>query len=216
MFLPKDAVITTEDHKIDLFNQTYTASGKGKEYKVVMLINGMSASSSEVLTAALHENGVAAVIGEKSFGKGTVQSIVTTPDDGVMKYTTAYYLTPEGNNIHKKGIQPDMTVENSTKAVDLSQFGTFSFAKKYEVGDRGEEVRYAKEMLEYLGIFVGEVNDVYDENLKIAVSTYQRMKNLYSYGVLDITTQLNLYETLRSAEVEVDDQMTAALEYFGE
>lgn len=216
LFLPKDAVITTEDHKIDLFNQTYTASGKGKEYKVVMLINGMSASSSEVLTAALHENGVAAVIGEKSFGKGTVQSIVTTPDDGVMKYTTAYYLTPEGNNIHKKGIQPDMTVENSTKAVDLSQFGTFSFAKKYEVGDRGEEVRYAKEMLEYLGIFVGEVNDVYDENLKIAVSTYQRMKNLYSYGVLDITTQLNLYETLRSAEVEVDDQMTAALEYFGE
>lgn len=214
LFLPKGAVITTEDHKIDLFNRKYTASGKGKKYKVVMLINGMSASSSEVLTAALRENGVAQVIGEQSFGKGTVQSLINTPDNGVMKYTTAYYLTPDGNNIHKKGIKPDITVENTEKPVDMSQFGTFTFAKTYNVGDSGTEVKYAKEMLKYLGIFIGEVNGNYDENLKIAVNTYQKITGLFPYGVLDITTQLNLYETLRSAKVEVDDQLQTALECF--
>ncbi len=214
LFLPEGKIITTEDYKLDIFNRVYTASGKETDYDVVILINGMSASASEVLTAALRENGMARVIGEKSFGKGTVQTIADTSMGGVIKYTSAYYLTPEGNNIHKIGITPDAEVINSFKAVDMSEFSMFSLAKKYMLGDTGEEVENAKRMLEYLGLFVGEINDIYDENLKIAVNTYQQYKGLYPYGVLDITTQLNLYETLRETEVEVDDQLQAAIDAF--
>ncbi len=214
LFLEKGAVITSEDHKSEVLNKKYTATGNGKKYKVVMLINGMSASASEVLTAALHENGAAKVIGEQSFGKGTVQTMADLPDGALMKYTTAYYLTPLGNNIHKRGIAPDAVVLNTTKPVDMSQFEPFSLQKKYTVGDSGEEVENAKRMLDYMGIFVGEVNDVYDENLKIAVATYQKVQGLFSYGVLDITTQYDLYEKMRDMKEEVDDQLQAALDAF--
>ena len=213
-FLPKDAVITTEEHKMSMLNKVYTAAGTDKKYKVVILVNGMSASASEVLTAALVENDVAFTVGTKTFGKGTVQNIAHIADGGVLKFTAAYYLTPDGNNIHKKGIMPTVPIENSYSPVDMSQFDTFALNKVYKLGDSGKEVKLAKEMLKLLGIFVGEVNETYDENLKIAVTTYQKMDKLFPYGVLDITTQMNLYDTVKTSEVENDDQLDMALDMF--
>ena len=214
MFLEKDAVITTEDHKVGVLNKVYKASGKGKKYNIVMLINEMSASSSEVLTAALCENKVARSVGEKSYGKGTVQSLSQLKNGGIIKYTSAYYLTPLGNNIHKSGITPDIIIENSEKPIDMSEFEMFSLSKTHKMGDNGKEVELAKRMLKKLGIFIGEINEIYDENLKIAVNTYQKIKGLFPYGVLDITTQMNLYDTMKNATVEVDDQLQAAIDMF--
>ena len=214
MFLPKDAVITTEEHKVNIFSKKYVASGKGEKYNVIMLVNGMSASASEVLTAALMENNAAKVIGEKTFGKGTVQTVMNTTDGGMMKYTSAFYLTPEGNNIDKTGITPTVKVENTLESVDMSQFDMFKLSKTYRIGDKGEEVELAKRMLKYLGIFIGEVNDIYDENLKIAVTTYQKVDGLFPYGVLDITTQMNLYDELKTSKVKKDDQLERAIDLF--
>ncbi len=214
LFLPKDAVITTEEHKISLLNKYYKASGNGKKYNIVVLINEMSASASEVLTAALMDNGVAKAVGTKSFGKGTVQSMEMMSDGGIIKYTSAYYLTPNGENINASGIVPDVKVENSFKPVDMSQFDMFTLSKTYRIGDKGKEVELAKRMLKFLGIFVGEINETYDENLKIAVNTFQKLDNLFPYGVLDITTQLNLYDNLKTATVQNDDQLDTALNMF--
>ncbi|MBQ2932096.1 MAG: PDZ domain-containing protein [Clostridia bacterium] len=214
MFLPKDAVITTEDHKMDLFDRRYVASGKGKKYNVVILVNDMSASASEVLTAALVENNAAKSVGEKTFGKGTVQTMSMIDDGNIIKYTTAFYLTPNGNNINGGGLYPTATVKNSEKPVDMTEFDMFKLSKTYRLGDKGEEVELAKRMLKYMGIFVGEVNQTFDENLKIAVGTYQKIDGLFSYGVLDITTQMNLYDTLKALKVESDDQLERAIELF--
>ena len=82
------------------------------------------------------------------------------------------------------------------------------------IGDRVEEVEMAKKMLEKLGLFVGEINEVYDENLKTAVYSYQKAEGLFPYGVLDITTQYRLYDTLQNAREEVDDQLRAAIDAF--
>ena len=214
VFLPEGALITTEDYKIDMLDKVYMAKGKKTDYNVVILINGMSASASEVLTAALMENGAAKVIGETSFGKGTVQSMYNLPNDAIMKFTVAYYLTPQGNNIHKKGITPHAVVENSTAPIDMTEFELFKLKKTYKLGDKGEEVENAKKMLSALGIFVGTINDVYDENLKIAVNVFQTAKGLFPYGVLDITTQMNLYDTVKTSKTEVDDQLQAAIDSF--
>ncbi len=214
MFLPEGKVITTEDHKVDVLDKVYNATGKAKDYNVVILINEMSASASEVLTAALTENEAAIAIGTKSFGKGTVQAMYDVPENALMKFTVAYYLTPNGNNIHQKGITPSSVVQNSTVPVDMTQFSYFDLTKTYKIGDKGAAVENAKKMLETLGIYIGEVNDIYDENLKSAVKVYQQAKGLYPYGVLDITTQMNLYETLRTTEIEVDDQLQAAIDTF--
>jgi len=212
MFLEKGKIITTEEHKIELLNKVYAATGEASNYDIVVLINGMSASASEVLTAALKENEAAKVVGEKSFGKGTVQSLYNVGDGAMIKYTVAYYLTPLGNNIHGKGIIPDASVENSFEEIDMSQFEMFALNKVYKVGDKGEEVLNAKKMLDTLGLYVGEVSDVYDENLKIAVNNFQQAKGLFPYGVLDITTQMNLYDTLKTTKIEVDDQLQRAVD----
>lgn len=214
-FLPDGAVITSEDHKVALFNRIYRATGDDTDYEVRVLINSMSASASEVLAAALRENGKAKLIGTRSFGKGTVQSVAQLENGGVMKYTSAYYLTPDGNNINKLGLNPDAVVENSYKETDALQFGEFNYNNVYKVGDTSPQIETAKKMLEYMGIFVGDINDVFDENLKLAVYAYQELKEgLYPYGELDKTTQLSLYTTMCEMKEEIDDQLAYALETF--
>lgn len=214
LFLGEGQLITIEDHKVDLLDKVYKATGEEKKYNTVIIINGMSASASEVLTAALKENAAARVVGERSYGKGTVQTLTQAPFNAILKYTIAYYLTPLGNNIHKMGIMPDVNVKNSEKSIDMSEYDFFKLDKVYKVGDKGEAIENAKKMLQTLGLFVGEINEIYDENLKIAVKLYQESKGLFPYGVLDITTQMNLYDTLKNAKIEVDDQLEAALRMF--
>lgn len=214
-FVPKDAVITIEDHKASLFNKTYRSALKEQKYDLVMLINGNSASASEVLTAAVSENGVAKVIGEKSFGKGTVQSWIQLDQGDSMKYTVAYYLTPNGNNIHKKGIEPDSVVLNEEIPYDGSEIPGFAMTEIYVPGDRSEEIRSAKKILQLFGLYMGETDDYFDENLESAVSVFQSISGVYSYGVLDKTTQALLRSQLDSGTVTVDRQLEAALAAFG-
>jgi carboxyl-terminal processing protease len=92
---------------------------------VVMLINGGSASASEIMAGALHDNKRATLVGEKSFGKGSVQEIVCLNGLGLnlssqdckgdsLKVTVAHWYTPNGINISKEGIKPDVEVKNPT------------------------------------------------------------------------------------------------------
>jgi carboxyl-terminal processing protease len=76
---------------------------------VVVLINGGSASASEIVAGALKDHERATLMGEKTYGKGSVQSLVPLNDDQALKLTTAYYYTPDGRSIHKLGIEPHVT-----------------------------------------------------------------------------------------------------------
>ncbi len=81
-----------------------------EDMPVVVLINKGSASASEIVTGALKDHGRATIVGEKSFGKASVQNIIPLEDGSALKLTVAYYYTPNGNLIHKKGIIPDVKV----------------------------------------------------------------------------------------------------------
>lgn len=90
------------------------ASGKGIDIPIVVLINKGSASASEVLSVALHDNKKATLVGEKSFGKGIIQSIFPINNGGKtegIKMTVAEYFGPNGTKIHKVGLEPDYKVE---------------------------------------------------------------------------------------------------------
>lgn len=77
---------------------------------IVVLINGGSASASEIVAAALQDHGRATLIGSKSYGKGSVQSVLPLDDEQALKLTTAFYFTPSGASIHEKGVIPDIAL----------------------------------------------------------------------------------------------------------
>ena len=93
-----------------------TATGPvATDKPMVVLVNGFSASASEIVTGALKDHDRATIIGTKTFGKGLVQSIVDLGNGAALKLTTAVYLTPNGTNINKKGITPDIIAPDKPK-----------------------------------------------------------------------------------------------------
>lgn len=214
--VPKGSLITVEDHKISMLNKEYYAEEEDtQEYNTVILINENSASASEVLTAALAENDCAYKIGSKSYGKGTIQLIVNLFNDDSMKYTAGYYLTPEKNNINGIGIEPDLYIENEEKSFDMTAYPEYGYIQVYDEGDSGDEIKMTKELLTVWGSYNGEIDDEYDEELSNAVYKFQMQTGLYPYGVLDYTTQHELYTRIKLSKVVEDEQLNAALARFG-
>lgn len=99
----------------------FEGSGSNPEYPmddgheldmpIAVLINGMSASASEVFAGALRDYGMATLVGTTSFGKGIVQALLPLDDGSAVKVTIAHYYTPAGHDIHKKGLEPDVEIE---------------------------------------------------------------------------------------------------------
>src|SRR5690606_21977786 len=83
------------------------------EYETAVLVNYGSASASEILAAALDDHDRASILGEPTFGKGSVQELLQLPDNTALKVTIAKWLTPDGNHIDEEGIIPDLVIEES-------------------------------------------------------------------------------------------------------
>ncbi len=100
-------------------DQVYTAAGSGifRDTPLVLLINGGSASASEIVTGALRDDRGIQTVGAKSFGKGTVQELTSLKDGSLLKITIAHWLTPKGQLIDKNGIKPDYEVERKDEDV---------------------------------------------------------------------------------------------------
>jgi len=111
LFLEKGKKIYSLNYKGEITDYNDKTSEK-KEYKIAILINKNTASASEILAAALKESYGATIIGEKSYGKGKVQQTMDLSSGSMVKYTSAYWLTPNGTCIDKIGITPDYQVSN--------------------------------------------------------------------------------------------------------
>lgn len=114
LFLDEGVIVYT-DGRMENQKQKFYATKKDTEpeYPIVVLINGGSASASEIVAAALKDHGRALILGTKSFGKGSVQTITPLSNGGAVTLTTALYYTKSGNSIQAKGVEPDIVIEDN-------------------------------------------------------------------------------------------------------
>ncbi|NTV48284.1 MAG: S41 family peptidase [Geobacteraceae bacterium] len=112
-FVPEGQMIVYTEGREKDSKMQFTSKRGGKEpnYPVVVVINGGSASASEIVAGALQDHKRAIILGTQSFGKGSVQTIIPMSDNSGLRLTTARYYTPKGRSIQAKGITPDITVE---------------------------------------------------------------------------------------------------------
>lgn len=110
LFLPECMIVYMEDRAGTRTN--FYSDSKYWDVPMVVLVNGGSASASEIFAAAIKENERGIIVGETTFGKGIVQTLMTFSQDGAgMQYTSASYFTPDGNSIHGIGVEPDLVVQ---------------------------------------------------------------------------------------------------------
>lgn len=137
-FLDKDQIVTVEAFKDGSRNE-FKSSGNGslKIYPTILLINGGSASASEILAGALHDNRRVQLVGEKTFGKGSVQELEKFRDGSSLKITVAKWLTPSGISISDKGIEPDVEIKLPKEEIDKGEF-------EFELGKEGKDPQLDK------------------------------------------------------------------------
>ncbi|MDO8730103.1 MAG: S41 family peptidase [Candidatus Omnitrophota bacterium] len=112
-FLPAGSLIVSTKGRVESQNQEFRSKPDhpSLDFPIVVLVNNGSASASEIVAGALRDHGRAILMGTKTFGKGSVQTVIPLRDGSAVRLTTSIYYTPSGQAIHGKGLQPDVVVE---------------------------------------------------------------------------------------------------------
>ena len=208
MFVPKGKIIVKEEDPNGKIKQIPSQNEGNPNFPLVVLIDKGSASASEIFAAAVKESAGVPLIGEKSFGKGTVQTAADFKDGSNLKYTIAKWLTPNGNWIHKKGIIPDVEVA-------LPEYATLPIInpdKELALSTSSTEVQTAQKMLKAVGYDPGREDGFFDENTKEAVIAFQTAQGLPADGVLKGDSTMKLMDLLREKIKTNDTQLQKAVE----
>jgi len=123
-FLPPGAIVINEDFGGKQDIKSYRSKGYdifNSNLKMIILVDGGSASAAEILAGALSEHGVAELVGTKTFGKGSVQELVPITSETSLKVTVAHWLTPHGQNLSKNGLVPDYEIPLTDKDIQAKQ-----------------------------------------------------------------------------------------------
>ena len=183
-FITKDQPFLKIEERTGKIQSFYTDLKEEKDYPIAVLTDGGSASASEILAGALHEAGQYPLIGEKTFGKGTVQQAVEMGDGSNIKLTLYKWLTPDGNWIHQKGIEPTLQVQQPS----FFTVHPLNVEKTLERDMNDEQIKYAQAILKGLGFETGREDGYYDDQTEIAVKAFQKVQGIEVTGKIDKKT----------------------------
>lgn len=128
LFLERGEIVSTRSrNEEDTIKYSATAGDIADKLPIVVIINEGTASAAEIVAGALQDHHRAVILGEKSFGKGSVQSVIPLRNNGGMRITTARYYTPSGRSIQAKGIEPDIVVKPAK--IEEIDFGDWSLSE---------------------------------------------------------------------------------------
>jgi len=211
-FIPKGKTIVYIEDREGRRQPTVSRGGL-KPYPVAVLVNGGSASASEILAAALQEVVGSYVIGENSFGKGTVQLTFSQElgDGSNVKMTVYKWLTPNGNWINEKGITPDIQVEQP----DYFRVAPLSRNTTLKLDMTGEEVKNLQIMLSGLGLDPQRKDGYYNEQTALSVKAFQTKHGLPATGEVDDATADRLEEEIikQIRDPKNDRQLQTAIQH---
>ncbi|GAE95188.1 carboxyl-terminal protease [Gracilibacillus boraciitolerans JCM 21714] len=209
-FIPEDTPYLQIEDPSGKKTRYFSDLKTGKTYPVVTLINEGSASASEILAAALNEGLDYDIVGETSFGKGTVQQTVSMGDGSTIKITRFKWLTPEGNSIHEVGVKP--TIEQ--KMPDYYYTNPIQIEDALALDESDSKIENVQIMLEGLGYKPGRTDGYFNKSTQEAVENFQRDKEIEVTGVIDTKTaevlQTAIIEKVRDGEDDL--QLEKAIE----
>ncbi|MGB8956912.1 MAG: S41 family peptidase [Tumebacillaceae bacterium] len=203
--IPDQKLILQVEYR-DGKKEVYRSKHGKAEFPIVVLVDDGSASAAEILAGALKESGNYPLVGTKTFGKGTVQTTEEFNDGSNIKYTTAKWLTPDGNWIHKKGIEPDDKVEMPAYA----NLPYIDPEKELKLDTFSNDVKAVQQYLEALGYHPGRTDGYFDAKTKEAVVAFQRVQNLEANGIVKGKTTTTMIDLLRQKIEKNDTQLDKA------
>lgn len=212
LFIPKGEILFKIEDRAGNITETKSNNDSNPDMPLVVLIDKGSASASEILAAAVSESANVPLVGENSFGKGTVQRAKDFPDGSNIKFTTEKWLTPDGNWIHEKGIKPDHEVSLPSYA----ELPIINPDEKLKLSSASTQVKTAQQMLKALGYDPGRTDGFFDENTEAVVKAFQEDQDLKVNGVLKGDSSLALMKQLREKIQKNDTQVKKAVKVLKE
>ncbi len=196
---------------LEMLNTTNNSEPYLNKLPVALLQNGGSASASEVLSGALKDNKRAMIIGETSFGKGTVQETHPLSNGGKLKISTHKWLTPKQTWIHHKGIEADLKVEQD----ELFLMDIKYYHGEFHEGDYGEEIKYIQEVLGALGYNISRQDGFFDEDTGEAIKEYREDSKIAVTTGADEALFQSLTKSITEykARKENDQQLQMGISY---
>ena len=198
LFLERGEIVSTRSrNEEDTIKYSATPGDIAKGLPIVVMINEGSASASEITAGALQDHHRAVILGQKSFGKGSVQTVIPLRNKGAMRLTTARYYTPSGRSIQAKGIEPDIEVKQA-KLEEIKSYGLnlseadLKGALKNEQATENPNQKKKK--------------DKKDEDKDAKANDYQLIR------ALDLVKALYLYAQNDNANIKTDEKDTAKAE----
>ncbi len=210
-FIPMGKEIVKIDYK-GTNDRSYKATSEKAPMDVVVLTNGGSASASEIFAGSIQQTGSGKVIGELTYGKGTVQTISPLTNGGAIKMTIAEYKLAGDYKVNGIGIKPDIEVASAARltAESLENLAPLSSS----AGNSSLNIYAAQQRLELLGYKV-TANGTLDAATKAIIKAFQVNQGLSQTSTLNSATILELEKVIKSTNLSTfDPQLARALEYF--